>query len=304
MPLPPTLPELTSLDLFVSVVQLGSLSKAARAHGISQPSASERIRNLERQLGLVLLLRSRTGSLPSPEGLLVAEWAASVLAAADELLVGAAALRPSAKSRLVVAASYTIAEHLLPRWLGPIQVQFPATSVELEVANSAAVLERVRGGAAQVGFVESPDRATGLASREIAVDELVVVVAPAHPWASRRKPLSIDELAETQLVLREEGSGTRDALHAALMQAGFQPAVPLLELGSTASVKSAVVAAVGPAALSQLAVAAEVSAGRLVTVEVDGLDLRRSLRAVWRRTGSLPPSAAALVAHAARTSRL
>jgi DNA-binding transcriptional LysR family regulator len=297
-PLPPTFPDLAALSLFVSVVELGSVSRAAALHGVSQPSASERLRNLERKLGVRLLVRSPTGSVATAEGALVVEWSAAVLAAADELRVGVASLRSPARGQLAVAASYTVAEHLLPGWLGVLHARHPDVAVALEVVNSSGVLDRVRSGAADVGFIESPGPTTGLASRTVGHDELVVVVSPGHAWARRRSPVTAAELAETPLVLREPGSGTRDALVVALAAVGLGPPVAAFELGSTASVKSAVAAGSGPAVLSRVAVEAEVRAGRLHVVPVAALDLHRTLRAVWGRA-RLAPAAATLVARAA-----
>ena len=85
MPLPPTFPELASLDLFVSVIELGSVSQAAAAHGVTQPSASSRIKHLERQLGMQLLDRGPGGSRPTDAGVVVAGWAEGILRAAHEL---------------------------------------------------------------------------------------------------------------------------------------------------------------------------------------------------------------------------
>lgn len=280
MPVPPDAPTIASLDLFLSVVRLGSLSAAAQEHGIAQPSASERMRHLERQVGVELLTRGPNGSVPTDAGVLVAEWAEPVLAAFGELRSAIAALG-SAGANLRVAASYTIAEHLLPRWLGGVHAAHPGTHVELEVVNSAAVLERVRAGDARLGFIEAPGTTAGLRSRTVGHDELVVVVAPAHAWATRRAPLSVSQLAAMPLILREHGSGTREALVAALDAHGARLAPAVLELGSTAAVRAAVEDGAAPAVLSRLAVADALASGRLVAVAVADIDLGRALRAVW-----------------------
>ena len=295
VPLPSTFPPLESLDLFCSVVQLGSLSRAADLHCVAQPSASARIRQLERQLGVTLLTRSPSGSVPTATGSLVANWAAQLLTAADELSAGVAALRNVSPGRLVVAASFTIAEYLLPTWLGALHRKLPGVAVELEVVNSTGVLRRLREGSAHLGFIESPGATGGLSSKEVGADELVVVAAPNHAWTRRRRPLGARSLATTPLVLREVGSGTRDALAGALSAAGFGPPIAALELGSTAAVKAAVEAGAGPAVLSRLAVHAELSAGRLIRVDVDDLDLRRRLRAVWNGGVALAPAASSLL---------
>lgn len=296
MPLPPTFPDLAALDLFVSVVQLGSVSQAAAEHQISQPSASARIRNLERQLGLKLLTRSPTGSTPTAEGSVVVGWAESVLRAADELGAGVDALKATATGLLRVTASFTIAEYLLPPWLEQFLRNRPDDSVALEVANSAAVVERVAGGTIDLGFVESPlVTRTGLRSQVVATDELITVVAAGHPWA-RRDEISLDALATTPLVLREKGSGTREALEHALDALGYDPPASVLALGSTSAVRVAVINGSSPTVISHLAVADDIEAGSLVKVEVPGLHIARQLRAIWTARGTLPPLAQALLA--------
>ena len=294
MPLPASFPELASLDLFVSVIELGSVSRAAEAHGIAQPSASSRIKHLERQLGFTLLDRGPGGSTPTDAGVVVAGWADTILRAAHELDIGLSAFRAEQTGRLRITASFTIAEYLLPQWLDRFSRDHPRDSVALEVANSTTVIDRVHHGAADLGFIETPSALTGLEQRTVAHDELVTVVAPSHPWAARGV-IPIEALAATPLVMREAGSGTREALERALRDHGLGAPSAVLELGSTSAVRAAVVHGNAPTVISRLAVAAEVDAGQLVEIEVDDLSIGRDLRAVWPAGGTLPTLARALL---------
>ncbi|MEU0521652.1 LysR family transcriptional regulator [Streptosporangium sp. NPDC006007] len=274
------LPDLESLRLLVDVDRLGSLGQAARVAGIAQPSASKRIALLERRLGLLLLERTPRGSTLTPQGVMVSAWATQVLAAAEELMRGAEAVRHGREAHLHIAASMTVAEYLLPRWLGELQNREPQVQVGLDVQNSAEVA-RLVGGGIELGFVEGPSVPPGLASRVVATDRLVVVVAPGHPWARRRTALLSAELAATPLVVRERGSGTRETLDRAL--AGHRGAAPRLELGSNTAVKGATREGAAPAVLSGYAVEGELATGRLIEVATRGINLERRLRAVWRR---------------------
>ncbi|WP_079086973.1 LysR family transcriptional regulator [Streptomyces silvensis] len=276
-PLAHRVPDLAALELLLAVARLGSLGRAARELGISQPAASGRIRSMERQLGVALVDRSPRGSRLTEAGALVTDWARRVVEAAEAFDAGAQALRDRRDSRLRVAASMTIAEYLLPGWLIALRARRPDTAVSLLAGNSAAVTGRLLTGEADVGFVEGIGVPAGLDGVVVAQDRLVVVVAPGHAWARRRAPVAAAELAATPLILREEGSGTRQVLQAALGEL----ARPLLELSSTTAVKSAAVSGAGPAVLSELAVGEELAARRLVSVPVDGARLRRELRAVW-----------------------
>lgn len=295
MPLGHQTPELAALDLFVSVVELGSLSKAAAVHQIAQPSASSRIRSLERRVGLTLLERTPTGSAPTPAGNLLAGWAESVLQSASELNAGVDALKARKAGRLRVAASLTIAEYLLPPWLEKFLRNRPSESIKLEVANSAVVLERLTKHEADIGFVESPVATPHMSEQVVAYDRLVLVVNPRHAW-TRRPSITVEELAATPLVLRERGSGTRDALEAALVELGHELPGSALELGSTAAVRAAVSSGQSPTVVSERAVAADIAAGSLVEVAVEKLVVARRLRALWLADRSLAPLAHDLLA--------
>lgn len=285
-----TYPDLGALDLFLTAARLGSVSQAAAAHRIAQPSASSRIRTLERQLGIKLLERSPRGSVPTSEGSVVAGWAESVLRAAQELTTGVDALRASQVGRLRISASFTIAEYLLPPWLASFLRVRPDDSVALDVANSTLVLERVEAGEADLGFVESPLPTPSMRSQTVALDELITVVRPGHPWA-RRSRITVETLASTPLVLREPGSGTREALDLAMIDLGFEAAHSVFEVGSTSGVRSAVLNGSSPTVISQLAVATDLDNGRLVAIDIDGLHISRRLRAVWPRRRELMPLA-------------
>ena len=297
MPLSPHLPELSALELLVDTARTGSIGAAARIHGISQQAASARLRGVEALVGAPLLLRSPRGSRLTEAGTVLVEWAARLVDVAAEVDQGIATLRADRSERLRVAASMTVAEHLLPRWLITVRARQqaagrPPTAVTLTATNSDRVAEAVRSGEADLGFVEGPAVPAGLRSQDVARDELVVLVAANHPWRRRRSPLTAGELAATALVAREEGSGTRRVLEAALAAQGLQLAAPAVELTTSTAVREAVRAGSAPAVLSRLAAEGDLGAGRLAAVPVADLDLSRDLRAVWVGSSSPPAGAA------------
>ncbi|GAA0314016.1 LysR substrate-binding domain-containing protein [Kineococcus aurantiacus] len=301
-------PDLTSLRLLVAVVESGSIGRGARAVGVSQQAASDRLRAVESQVGVALLHRSRQGSRPTEAGTVLAGWATRLLEVAAEVGEGIATLRADRPHRLRVASSMTIAEHLLPRWLLVLRQRAeaagtPPHAVELVATNSVRVLAAVADGEADLGFVEGPAVPRGVRSRELLGDHLVVVVAPAHPWTRRRRPVEAAELAATALVSRETGSGTRDVLERAFAAAGVVPVPPAVELTTATSVREAVRAGAGVAVLSRLAVADDLDAGRLGVVAVAGLDLHRTLRAVWTGPARMPPGPARELLEVASVSR-
>jgi DNA-binding transcriptional LysR family regulator len=301
-----TVHDLGALRALREVGRQGSIAAAASVLGVSQQALSARMRTLERATGVTLLARSPSGSHLTEQGRLVVGWAEDVLDAADRLEAGLRSIRSGVSHRLAIAASQTIAEHLVPHWLvelrgveqaGVQEAGYPPTVVELTVANSTGVLELVRGGKAGLGFIETPHLPSDLVTEHVRDDELLVVTAPGHPWASRRRPLGLAQIAATPLVMREAGSGTRDTLtdHLAAQDPPLRPRIAM-ELGTSAAVRSAIAAGVGPGVLSRLAVRDDLVLGRLVAVEVAGPPLIRELTAVWKPDQPLPPEGQRLLA--------
>lgn len=280
--------DVRALALLVAVAETGSLGAGARKVDIAQPNASRSIRRLERQLGFALLERSTRGSTVTPAGVLVVNWARTVLEATEGFLTAARTLRGDVEAKFAVAVSMTIAEYLFPTWLTRLREQVPTADVTLRVHNSVDVEALVNSGDCAVGFVEAPRVVSSrLNSTLVGTDRLVLVVSPNHPWAKDRS-ITIEELANTRLVTREAGSGTRATLDEALFDYGGLPD-PLIELNSNAAVRVSVSAGAGPTVLSEHAVSPWLRSGELVEVEVP-LNLGRELHAVWRK--SSPPQGA------------
>lgn len=289
--MPSRLPSLEVLELLVGVDDHGSLSAAGRMVQMSQPNASRAIKALERRLALPLIERGPNGSKLTAQGTVIAHWARAVLADIEKLLNVAAGLSTDRSAKLNIAASMTVAEHLMPQWLAQFRVLHPDVTIHLQACNSTQVFHQVRSGTCDVGFVESPAIPHKLRSAEVARDRLVVVVPPKHPW-TRRAP-SAAELAATPLLVREPGSGTRTSLEVALE--GYEMAAPLLELGSASAIRSSVLNGIGPAVLSTLAVADQVRTRQLRVIDIDGLEIARSLRAVWDGPRQIEGPAAGLI---------
>jgi DNA-binding transcriptional LysR family regulator len=352
--------DLGALRALREVGRHGSIAAAATVLGVTQQALSARMRTLERSLSITLLARTPTGSHLTEQGRLVVGWAEDVLDAADRLDAGVRSIRSGVTHRLAIAASQTVAEHLVPHWLVELRALEQAgagqgnaeragaepasadqasarpagaeqagaeqagaglagagqagagraaddtpTVVELTVANSTAVIELVRDVKVRLGFIETPHLPADLVTAHLRDDEMLVVTAPGHPWARRRRPLSLAEVAATPLVMREAGSGTRDTL-TDYFAAHHPPlsARVAMELGTSAAVRSAIAAGVGPGVLSRLTVRDDLVLGRLVAIEVAGPPLKRQLTAVWRTDlDPLPPEGRRLLAIAAAGNR-
>jgi molybdate transport repressor ModE-like protein len=301
------MPELSALEVLSAIAKTGSLSAASREVGISQQAVSARLTSIESQVGVRLVTRTTRGTQLTPAGEVVAEWADQVLDVAQRVDTGLASLRAERRSRLKVAASQTVAEQLLPRWLVSLQAAAQrhgavAPEVSFNATDSQGAIAAVRDGQAELGFIEIRGTLHGLRSRVIGRDELIVVVPPDHKWVRRSAPITVAELRQTPLVSRESGWHLLLGADEPLDGDEAAPAHPL-ELASAAAVRAAVLAGAGPAVMSRLAVSDDLMHGRLRAVPVADLDLRRDLRAIWMGAATPPAGAARDLLNHIATSR-
>lgn len=291
LPDPQVLALLVELDRHTT-----SIGQAARALDLAQPNASRMLRTFERESGIPLLNRSPRGTTLTPQGQALAAWAAEIMTGYDHLLSGMAALRREVGARVRVSASMTIAEHLLPRWLERFRAAHPNADVGMSIGNTTAVCATVREGSCDIGLVESAEVPEDLTARLIGTDSLVIVATPAiaAQWAGPAV-VSATALAARPLVVREEGSGTRGAIDAALAAAGGVQVAAAFP--SNAAVKVAALAGLAPAAISRLAVESELRTGNLVEIPVaDDVRLDRQLHALWAKGHRLRGAAADFLA--------
>lgn len=293
--------ELFELRLLQAVSETGSLGRVALRYNVTQPAVSMRMSHLERRVGLRLLRRDPSGTRLTPAGEELLAAARPVLSSADALLGVIDRLKAEAAGWLRVAASFTVAEHLAPAWIETVRSEAPEVSLTLEVLNSSQVVRAVGERRVDLGFVEGAERTLPtLSVQTVATDELVIVVAPSVRLARRRRPLDPAQLAELDLIVRERGSGTREIVDRALAPWGGPSS--RLELGSSEALLAAARRGEGPAVLSRLAVADDLAAGRLVEVPVSGVDLTRTIRAVWMSDIALGPLARRLLRAASSTA--
>jgi len=300
-------PDLDALRLLVGIAQHGSIGGTARAHGISQQAASERLRAMEAQTGLTLVKRGALGSHLTQAGVMVAQWAARLLDVADEIDTAIEALRGDRGRGMSVWASMSIAESLIPRWLVQLRQRqlgegHRPTVVSLSASKSETVVEAVRAGTAHLGFVEGVNAPGGLRYADIAHDELVLVAAAGTPLSGRRAPLSPEEVAELTLASRERGSDTREVLESSLLAHGLTMGDSVVELTTATAIRETVLAGRSPAFLSRRVVARDLDSRQLLVVPTTQLDLRFVFRAVWVGTQQPPAGPVRELVSIARTT--
>jgi DNA-binding transcriptional LysR family regulator len=285
---------LRQIECFVAIVREGSFTRAAQRIHLSQPSLSEAILDLERELGKDLFSRSRRQVRLTEAGRVFEPYAARVMATVESGRQAVTELDGLRHGSLVVGASTTPGVYVLPRLIGKFRARYPGITLTLHIANSRAVEEQVRAGHLDLGVVGG--HVLGAGEECLAaglVDELLLIVPPRHPWA-KQKAVPARRLQDQPLLMREQGSATRHVTERALQQAGLRcPAA--MGLDHTEAIKQAVMAGLGVALVSVHAVRGEVAARHLVALRVRGLHLRRHFHVIHDEGRPLSASAAALV---------
>lgn len=289
--------DLRRLEVFAKVAELGSFSRAAEALFLTQPTISEHIRALEVEVGLALLDRLGRGATPTPAGRLLLDYARRMLKLAEEARQAIDRFQGRMSGTLVVGGSTIPGEYVLPALMGQFKGKYPDIAISLRVSSSRQVSEWVDEGRVEIGVVGARPALRSLTARELMTDELVVVVPAGHAWASR-KSVGLADLRSEPLVVREPGSGSREALERALREAGtdldaFRVAG---EIGSNQAVKQLVRAGVGVTIISRRAVEDECRAGLVRCVKVRDLKVARSFYLVTHRERTRSPLAEAFVA--------
>ena len=270
---------LEHLRTLVFIVDHGSLSAAARARRISQPAVTKQVQRMEAELGLALLIRGPKRDVElTPAGARVLDFARETLARLEALERELAILKEIGEGTLSLAASTIPGEYLLPGLLAAFRAEYPQLEVRMTISDTAEVVSRLLADEVDVGVIGSAIKRPGLRLERLAGDEVVLAVPSNHPFAGRAE-VTVDELMDQSFVLREEGSGTRRSVEAALSKAGL--ALPKenvrLILGSTQAILQAVEQGLGLGFVSARAASRAEADGHLACVTLAGVDLGRDL---------------------------
>lgn len=269
------------LQVFHAVAKHLSFTKAAEALFMTQPAVTFQIRQLEEHFNTRLFDRAHGRISLTPAGQLALDYAERILDLSAELDTRLKEIGGQVAGPLLIGASTTIAEFLLPQVLGEFKARFPAVVPRLFVANSEAVQGRIAERTLDLGFIEGESHLPSLITDVCCDDELQVVCAPSHPLA-RQRSVAPKALMEHAYVSREPGSGTREVIDSYLQKAGVAPDAlqVVMELGSPEALKGLVATGLGFTIMSRAIAALEVKLGRLVQIPL-APPLIRHLSAVY-----------------------
>ncbi|RUS49139.1 LysR family transcriptional regulator [Cohnella sp. AR92] len=261
------------LQVFETVAELRSFSRAAERLHMTQPAVSQQIRSLEESLGARLLERTNKAVSLTKAGEVVLRHAKEINGQYRAMREKIGELMYYVGGPLAIGASYTFGEYALPPVLARLQREYPAILPAISIGNTAEVADRLRARQLDIGIVEGEEFGAGLVSEKLAEDEMVVAVGAGHPLAAV-SPVSAARLAEETWMVREEGSGTRAATDRLLAGLNIKPA-RLMELGSTQLIKEMVEAGLGVTLQSRMALRKELALGTMQVPETPGTPLRR-----------------------------
>lgn len=265
------------LQVFHAVARHLSFTKAAEALFMTQPAVTFQIKQLEDQFNTRLFERGHGKITLTAAGQLALEYAERINALSDELDTRLGELTGEMRGPLLVGASTTIAEFLLPPILGNFNCLYPQVNIRLVVGNSEAIETCVGAHGVDLGFTEIPPSNDNLVCELCCEDELQVICAPDHPFAGQ-KAVVPKTLRDYEFISREQGSGTRSATDAYFQAAGIAPESLkiLMELGSPEALKCVVGTGLGFGILSRVACEKERQLGSLVTIPLKPV-LKRNL---------------------------
>ena len=287
--------DIKQLEVFVRVFENRSFSKAAQQLGLSQPTVSAHIQHLESTLGKKLFDRVARRVVPTAEARILYRHAVEILKKRDEALADLLSLDSAPLTGVVkIAASNIPGDYFIPHVLAKIKNLFPKITLSVEIFDSNRVLSLLKEQlpSFDMGFVGVEVVDPKFEAKVVHSDEIVLIAPPYE----KKRSVSISELSQLPLIFREEDSGTRRTVEEALKKHGVSPETlnVVAFLGSNTAIKEAVKRGVGFGIVSRYSVEDEIQCGKLKTLEVRGLTIKRCFFAVRRRDITLLPVARAL----------
>jgi DNA-binding transcriptional LysR family regulator len=265
------------LVVFRAVAERLSFRKAAEELYLTQPAVSLQIKALEEDVGVQLFDRTGSHIALTAAGKILLNYCEQVKTLLAQTEHEIAALSGEHSGELALGASTTIAQYVLPRFLGEFCREHPRVHPTLFSGNTEHIVEAVEKQKIALGFIEGPARSRDVKTKPFLEDELVLIAPTAHEWAERTS-VSCSEIASISLLMRERGSGTRHVIELALERQGVKRNSMhiVMELDSTEAIKSAVEAGLGVGFVSRWAIAKDLRLGNTFKiVEVEGLSIKR-----------------------------
>jgi DNA-binding transcriptional LysR family regulator len=268
--------DLWQLQIFVTVVEEKSFSKASHTINLSQPTVSTHIKELEQHFQCRLLDRLGKKTEPTRAGWILFEYAKKMLALKDRTESAMLDFIGCTKGSLVIGGSTIPAGYILPGLMGPFARDYPDVSVSLYAGDTRQIIEDVKHGRVEIGVVGARTTDTAIVQEVLLADEMKLIVPHGHKWAHLPE-VDWYTLTKEPFIAREPGSGTWQSICSSMIDAGYDPGQlqHCITMGSSVSVIQGILNHVGISILSTTAVADDLAKGRLSALSVKGVDLNR-----------------------------
>jgi DNA-binding transcriptional LysR family regulator len=271
------------LQVFHTVARLLSFTKAAESLHMTQPAVTFQVRQLEEYFNTRLFDRTHNRISLTDAGKRVYEYADQIFELYAKMDNAVRDMTGEISGVLIIGASTTIAEYMLPSLLGDFKKKYPDVNVHLKVSNSDGIVSMVENNDIDLGVVEAPVLNKNLVVENCRNDALVAIVPPQHELSNQQQ-VKLKDLLEYDYITREEGSGTREVIEEYLTSAGLKPSNVhvAMELGSPEAIKGAVEAGMGVSIVSEVTIHKELELGTLVALELE-LPLERPFSFVHQK---------------------
>lgn len=269
------------LQLFITVAEKQSFSRAAEEHYMTQPAVSQYIRALEDSIGMRLLERSNKYVRLNKAGEIVYHYGKEILGLYTTMQTIVDDLTNKANGPLTIGASYTFGEYVLPKIIADLKARYPDIEPTVIIGNTAKIADLVATHQLDVGVVEGHFDEKEMMIEEFARDEMVIVASPQHKLLHKETYVGINDLEKERWIVREKGSGTREATERLFQQFSITPS-RLMHFSSTQPIKESVAAGLGISLLSKWAIQKEIKYGDLKIMPVQVFSLSRQFSIITK----------------------
>lgn len=258
------------LQVFHTVARVMSFTKAAETLHMTQPAVTFQVKQLEEFFNTRLFDRTHNKITLTEAGKVVYDYADQIIDNYEKMNTEVRELTGEVTGSLIIGASTTIAEYMLPRLLGAFKKEFDDVRIRLQVGNTESIVSMVENNMIDLGIVEASVHNKNLEVSVCRLDEMMLICPPDHPLAKRDK-VTIEQIKKYGYISREEGSGSRSVIDSYIREQGltYSDLKVVMELGSPEAVKMSVESDVGLAIVSKTTIVKELKLGTLKAIPLD-----------------------------------
>lgn len=282
---------LRQIRIFDAVARYKSHTRAAEKLHMTQPAVSMQMKQLEENLGISLFERQGKSLALSSPGYELREYSKNIIHSYNNMIDFAEKIKGCHTGHLTISVAST-ANHFATRILSAFSKKYPDVTISLDVTNRLNIIQQLENYEPDLVIMGEPPKGLRLSSERFMSNPLVIIAPPNHPLINSKKTLSVQDLKDEKFVVREKGSGTREAIERHFNEAGITCATQL-EMSSNEAIKHAVSAGFGLGIVSLHTIELELKNKHLVTLNIEGFPLLRFWHLVTREGKAMSPVAEA-----------